>query len=534
MFHDPELKPLGSRIVFYDNLRPLWFAALSDDDPELRRLAADSIAIAHRKGMRGLEEAEGDLVKLLQREDSDPRMRRAAAKALVAIDARNAADVLAQHLPDADAQYAQAVEPALARWDYRPMVEQWLSRLEEPATGRVRLLLAIQCLVVVNEQSARDQLVAMAVDPNALATLRVDRLVGTTLLRRHSSEQAIELLQRSVVDQAPTVAGLALRILFEIDPQLVLEHAPQGIHHSDVNIRRVCAEALVVRADEGAIESLASLLDDPHRELRRYISDQLIKLAASDELRKTVIAEASKVAAADRWRGLEQAMSILGTLDHEPSARRMLELLHHKRPEVVFAAAWALREIAVAEVLPEMLEYASDLSDTLIAGLAPHAGIDLQVAQLCQAFGEQRYTAAEPLLRKLVPKFPLAENARSGAIWALGLLHEGKAPPDLPAQLEQRLADLSALFPESRMVKSMSAITLARMQSLSALPTLRKFSMDGKGDPALACVWAIEHLTKEKLPPIAATDVADLNWFLVPIELAEPIERADPNERAKP
>jgi HEAT repeat protein len=560
MFHDPELTPPGFKIVFYDNLRPVWFAALLDDDPELRRLAAGTIAVAHRKGMRGLEEAESVLVELLQREDSDPRIRRAAAKAIVEIDAKDAADVLAQHLRNADLEYAQVVEPALARWNYVPMVEQWLSRLQEPATGRVRLLLAFQCLAVVGEQTAREQLIETSLDPNELTTIRlaaaraasdidrvnlmetsasllsrgtlVDRLVGTTLLRRHSSEQAIKLLQRSAVDQAPTVAGLALRVLFEIDPKLVSDHAAQAVQHPDVNIRRVCAEALVVRGDARAIELLAPLLDDPHRGLRRYVSDQLAKLAASDELRKTVIAEASKVASTERWRGLEQALSILGRLDHEPSANRMLKLLHHERPEVGFAAAWALQEIALAEVLPEMLAYASDNCDNVLAGTVPHAGIDLQLAQLCQAFGKQRYAAAEPLMRKFVPKVPTAQSARSAAIWALGLLHENKAPQDLPAQLVQRLSDINPLMPEDDTVRRMSAITLARMQSNSALKTLRKFAEDRASYPALACIWAVEALTGEELPRAGPVNVADSVWFLAPIKLAEPVERADPSERA--
>lgn len=562
MYHDPELVPRSYKIVFYDNLRPVWFAALADDDPELRRLAADTIAVAHGKGMRGLEEAESVLVKLLQREDSDPPIRLAAARAIVEIDAKNAADLLAQHLPNADLRYAQVVEPALARWNYAPLLEEWLSRLSEPATGRVRLFLAFQCLGILEEQTARERLSERALDPNAMAAVRlaaaraaseidrgnlmetaasllsrdtlVDRLVGTTLLRRHSSEQAIELLQRAAVDPAPAVAGLALRILFNIDPKLVFAHAAQAIQRSDVNIRRVGAEALVLRGDAAAVQLLGPLLDDPDRDLRRYVADQLIQLGASDELRETVIAEASKVAATDRWRGLEQAMTVLGSLDHEPSANRMLELLHHRRPEVGFAAAWALQRIAVDEVLPQMLQYASDNGESVLTGGTPHFGIELQLTQLFQAFGKQRYGAAEPLLRMFIPKVPGAPGARAAAIWALGFLHEDKAPQDLTAQLVERLSDVNPLMPEFDVVRRTSAVSLGRMRSMAALPTLRKFSVEGDGttDPALASIWAIEHLTDEKFPKAAAFNVGDSNWFLAPIQLAEPIERANPSGRA--
>ena len=572
MLSAPELKHPGYRIVFYDNLRPVWFAALSDDDPELRRLAADTIAVVHRKGMRGLEESESELVKLLQREDSGPQIRRAAAKALVSLNASDAADLLAQQLPDADLEYARAVEPALARWNYEPMVERWLARLSEPTTGRVRLLLAFQCLTTVNEQAARDPLIEIALDPNALTTIRlaaaraasnidranlleaatsllgqpsedqaaeergtlVERLVATTLLRRHSSQQAIAMLQRSAADQAPTVAGLALRSLFDIDPKLVLQHAAGAIQHRDVNLRRVGAEALALRGDAAAVKLLAPLLDDPHRGLRGYVADQLIELAASDELRETVIAEASQIASADRWRGAEQALIILGSLDHEPSANRMLELLHHERPEVGFAAAWALQKIAVTEALPSMLKYATDNTDDVLGGNDAHEGVSLQLSQLFQAFGQQGFTESEPLLLRFVPKVPMAAQTRGAAVWALGLLHEGETPQALADQLEKRLADVNPLMPEEDVVRRMSAISLARMRATSALPTIRKFSEEGGGvtEPALACVWAIEDLTDEKVPRLDRFNVGDSNWFLAPIKLADPVERVDPSERA--
>lgn len=567
MYDAPKLTPPAYKIVFYDNMRPVWFAALLDDDPEMRRLAADTIAMAHRKGMRGLEEAETELIKLLQREDGNPRIRRSAASAIVEIDAQDTAALLAQHLPDSDFDYAQVVEPALARWSYKPMVKPWLARLDEPTTGRVRLLLAFQCLAVVREQAARDQLVAIALDPKAVTTVRLaaaravsdidrvnlietsesllsngaagdrasllNRLVGTTLLRRHTSEPAIALLRRSFADPAPTVASLALRTLFEIDPSLVFQHAAQAIQHSDVNVRRVGAEALVARADKGAVELLAPLMDDPNRGLRRYVSVQLIKLAGTDELKPAVIAAASQVVAADGWRGIEQALAVLGALDHEPSANKMVELLHHKRPEVGFAAAWALQKIAVAEALPGMLQYASDNADEAIARPGLHNGIEVQLSQLFQAFGQQRYAEADSLLRKFIPKVSTVEEARGAAIWALGFLHEDKAPKDLAIQLEQRLADVNPLLPEFETVRRMSAISLARMRSMSSLPTLRKFSLEEPGaPPGLASVWAIEYLTDEEIPSLKPINVADSNWFLVPLKLAEPIERKEPSERA--
>src|SRR5207244_1186516 len=119
------------------------------------------------------------------------------------------------------------VEPAMARWDYKPAREVWLERLRAPATGQRNLEVAIQGLATVREPRAGDRLRELALSnqvsgplrlesARALAVLRQDglekdaerlaadgstrgnvaRLVAASILRQHQSREAIQLLQR--------------------------------------------------------------------------------------------------------------------------------------------------------------------------------------------------------------------------------------------------------------------------------------------------------------------------------------------------
>lgn len=555
LHQDPELIPPGYRVLFYDNMRPTWYAALQDDDPELRRLAADTITKAHRLGMQRLEDSVDELLKLLRRNDIDRMTRRAAATALVELDAKQAAEELASRLADSDLDYAQAVEPALARWDYKPMREQWLQRLDDSTFGRVRLTLAFECLGIVRESAAAEDLLRRALDANESLTLRLaaaravsliettglvekaksisgserlaDRLIATTLLGHHHDPAAITLLREMGRDSAPTVAGSALRTLLKIDPTQVYLLAADAIQSADANVRHAGAEALAHQSNVDAVHLLAPLLDDQNRELRRFVSNALVTLAGnSDELKTAVIEEAVKTLGTDNWRGLEQSLFILGTLDHEPAADRMIELLPHRRPEVAVAAAWGLRRVAVADALPHMLAYATEWADRVLADAIDHMGTDRQLSELFQAFGLQNYAEADPLMRRFIPKTNAAQAARPGAVWGLGWIHKDKAPPDLTEQFVGRLTDVFSPLPEFDPTRRASAVSLARMRSESTLETLREFAEFSSDFATLACIWSVHYLTGEELPKPGPAQLGLANWFLVPHDFGEATERA--------
>jgi hypothetical protein len=145
-----------------------------------------------------------------------------------------------------------------------------------------------------------------------------------------------------------------------------------------------------------------------------------------------------------------------------------------------------------------------------------------QLSQLNQLFGKERYREADAALRRFIPRYqppPLGGmEARAAAIWALGLIHEGKTDPELATALEARLND-GGVNPEDARVRGMSAVTLARMKTKEALRSLRKWYASGEPSADLvnnACGWAIEQLTGQAMPPPRTIQKRQLDWFLNP------------------
>ena len=120
MYLDPALSVGERHLVLPERLRRPWLAALDRPEVEVRRIAIDSIAMAHQLGMKDWDTVIGRLVELLQAETTDPTIRRAAANTLVTLDARQEAEALFKVAQGTHLDLAQSVEPALARWDYAP------------------------------------------------------------------------------------------------------------------------------------------------------------------------------------------------------------------------------------------------------------------------------------------------------------------------------------------------------------------------------------------------------------------------------
>jgi HEAT repeat protein len=555
MWKDPPYTSPVQRYDFPPNITSLWKKALERPDSELRRSAADTVVIAQRKGVPGLEELTNNLLEILKATDQQSSVRRAAAHALVLMDASAHAQLLAQAAEQDGLDVAQFVEPALAKWKYAPIEKVWLQRLEDPVVRPMWLLLAIRCLAERKESAARQPLLKLVHDRRAVSTIRLaaaqslaaictdglvadakqhtadpvlenslERLLGTTLISRHSDPDAISLLKQMAVDKEPPVAAIALRQLFAIDPALVYDLAPQAIKSTDVNVRRQGVEAFVVKADEASVRQLASLLNDLNPSLRARVAESLLTLAAKPELRPVVIAETERTLTTEGWRGLEKAILLAVRLERKNNADRMLELLKHPRDEVAVSAAWALRRFQLPETLAKMLEHAQYQYDRITKRqILGHESplIDGQHSQLFQAFGQLRYKEAEPLMRKFVPKnFSLGMQARSAAIWALGYLHENNAPEDLANQLVDRLSDIASMMPEVTPVRAACGVSLGRMKAKTKIDVVRQFA-DGDGVGSLvgqSCWWALEQMTDEKRPPIPELRQRILGWFLQPLE----------------
>jgi HEAT repeat protein len=584
MYKSPDLPVPEVVTVFPEKAKDLWLKALQRPEADVKCQVADAVALAHQRGARGFDSFIDPFIAALDQSDQHSAVRLAVARTLIALDARKAAPSLLKYARAGGGDLCEVVEPALAQWNYEPARSLWLERLRDPATPQRSLILAIQALAAIHEEKAVDRLRELALaDPpkdeigkrkgekesslvppssfllapssrleaaRALAALRNEglekdaerlladastcgvtaRLVAVSLLRYHKSDDAINVLQRLAEDPEPAVAAIAVVRLIEINPDLVVPTVERLLASSDSTLRSEAVEILFHRPTERHIHLLANGLDDIHREVRRKSRRLLELLAAKKEWHDPVIEETTRMLSTLQWRALEQATILLTLLDYKPSAKRLVELLRSDRPEVAVTAAWGLRRLDVPETLPAVLSYVEAAQKRTVApGRVPDpkdlvgVTMDHQLSQLNQFLGRRKYTAADDALQRYIPR--RADNswpeARAAAIWALGLIHEGKPAADLAASLEQRLNDASSLPPENGQVRMMAAVGLGRLRAEDALPSLRRNCLEFA--PSLnpvsnASGWAIEQITGEAMPLPKTIRKPRRDWFLMPLD----------------
>lgn len=558
-WRDPDLPAPPSQLRFPKSVVPLWRKALARPDAEPRRLGCDTIGLAAGRGMTGLDEFVAPLSAIVA-DDPDPLVRRAAAGALVALDARGAADLLAKAAARDGVVVAAIVEPALARWGSTVATQPWLDRLSAADTPPALVALAVDGLGRTGAEAAAAPLERLLLDADArpeqrLAAARalgrirdaglvplaerlaasparpvgpradprtppdlLGRLAAVRLLARHADAAALALVTRLAEDPEPTVAAEALERLDALDDGAALAIARRSLAGPDAALRLLAARLAVRPTDADAVERVKPLLADRNPAVRRFVAGTLADFATRPELHGPVIAAGSEVLGGDDWRGLEQAALLLGHLDHEPSGDRLLALLDHARPEVAIAAAWGLKALAIPEMLPRILTYAEGLAPRVDPAKQPTEVTGAQATQLFELFGLTRYAPADTLLRGFVPKSQLDTRARAAAIWALGWIHADNPDEELAEQLAERLADTTSLPPEMPAVRTQSAVALGRMGAKSQLRTLEQFvDADGIGVPSgRASAWAVERLTGKPYPEIPTITTGIRGWFLEP------------------
>jgi HEAT repeat protein len=531
MYRMPEPPAARVVMVFPEEALGLWLRALERPEADLKCKAADAIVRAHRRGVKKLETTIDPL--------------------LAELDRSGGRDL------------CSLIEPALARWDYRPARAVWLERLRKPATPPQILVLAIQSLAAVKERDAMGRLHEIVLSEHvsglirleaarALGSLRTEglekdagrlaadasthgmtlRLAGAVLLRQHGSAEAIELLQRLTRDKEPSVAAIAVARLIEINPDLVVPAVEDLLKSHDANLRLFAVEVLHLRPTEKHVRLLSDRLNDVHPQVRVKARRRLRELAAKKELRDQVIAEATKMLATQQWRGVEQATILLTQLRHKPAGERLVELLRFDRPEVSVTAAWGLRKLAARDTLPGVVSFVREqLERPLQKEKAPSktesvaARInDHRLSQLHQLLGQQKYQPAETVLRGFIPKSMndvTGPESRAAAIWALGVIYEGTTVPALATLLEERLNDQDRKSPEDTRVRQMCAITLGRIKAKEALPSLRKNCPNqepSENSVNNACGWAIAQITGEAMPAVKIIRKMQRDWFLTPLK----------------
>lgn len=572
--HETEFTPQPEIFTFSPKLKPLWLEAFARSEVDLKRQAVAAIAKAHGLGMFGWDEAITPLSAALE----DPRLTRVVAvdiaHTLIVLEARRAAPLLMKQVGGDDLDKALLVEPALARWDHQPMRPIWLARLEDPGTRYRWLILAIECLGHVGETKAIEPLRRLVLDPERLPNVRnqaaqamgriqreglegvagqlverdspallVDRLAAAALLRHHRGQDAAGLLLKLAASPDQAVVAAAMRRLSELDPMLVRGLNVQLAGSTDSSVRRMAAICLHGQQLPESIELLGELLDDPHPAARGYVADALVELDQIDRLSEPVRGAAVKMLATDQPRGLEQAALVIGHLDHEPAAERLVELLNFDHPKVSITSAWALRRLAVPETgdaifsqiqkhTKETKEYDDHLWEVWFTN-PPRIDFDKlrgtydQVEHLMQALGVLDYHAGESLLATYFPKPPqrgltdppavaavYQEPIRAAAVWATARMYTDQPDGTPVATLTGMLDDAS----EMPRVRSLAVAGLAEMNVVSVIDDLRKLRGPKAAHAMLgmACGRALQRLAGDPLPEEVSRKIQLGGWFLEP------------------
>jgi HEAT repeat protein len=567
MYHNPEL-PVQRRVrEFPEGLLQLWQKALARPEADFQIQAVQSIAEAHALGLESTQSAIPELVSLLVRKEVDPSVRLATARTLIALDDRQAAEQLFQLAESGGMGAVSLVEPVLARWDYAPARKPWLERLNSSGPDSASLIVAIKALGTVREAKAIARLTELTMAAETPPAVRLEaaralgqikdsgeeqnakaladhpgtegiipRIAAANLLNRHKGSDAINLLQRLLLDTEPAVVAAAVHHLIELDPKLVLPALAALLENRDQEVREAGVQVLTLLPSAEHCRLLNERLDDVHPAVRASARRSLHDLSAKPDLHDGIIANAMTMLKRDSWRGQEQATILLTQLDYKPAAPRFIELLRAPRKEVSVKVGWGLRKLAVRDTLPTLLAYVQDRYETLIN--KGWAGVDMdtldkQMSQLVQLMGAERYLEADAMFQRLIPRYlpvppgappklnPPGPQTRGAGIWALSIFHEGHTDSAIASALIERLEDISPISMEMPQVRWMGAVCLGRMKSKEALPTLRKYSSN-TGRFAIpnggSCyAWAISQITGE---PIVLPEVAQTlfdHWFLRPI-----------------
>ncbi len=95
MFDRPKLVwKAESKVEYGDGLIELWSRALDRPDAELQRLVIDTLAIAHRRGVEGVDAMKPRLIEMAKTPDQSLDVVRALSQTLIEFDASDQAPVL--------------------------------------------------------------------------------------------------------------------------------------------------------------------------------------------------------------------------------------------------------------------------------------------------------------------------------------------------------------------------------------------------------------------------------------------------------
>jgi len=561
MSNDPDVTETPRVKSFDPRLKDLWSQALGRPEAEMRMHALDAIALAKSQGMTGLEDLAGKIQVLLEDDNQPLAIHAAAVRALNALDARQTGAAILARTKKGTAELIVMADPVLAKWKVNGAGEMWIARMKEGAPhGNAGVDQAVASAMrslgataapggvdVLKEAVGAGQPMAMRLiaakaiagypandlgnfaDAFAASKSTGDRLLAAAMLPVSKDERVVRLLSSLAQDAEPAVVATAAGKLWAGAPETMGTLATKLAVNVDLSVRRIAVDVLHFHASAANVAVLGKLLDDESPTVRAAAREALINLDAKADLRNAVRTAAKTALNAGAY-AQEQAGFIVGTL-HENSARdRLVQLLESPDAPVRLAAVIGLRRLATGDSpvtdtiatqyarVQAVFATSNDPAKTKTRTAKMYMAQVNEISQLLQNLGLQRHTEADGFMRKFVPKgAPAGQEARMGAIWALGLLHEGKVDAALSRELVARMTDNSILNPEAPPVRAMSAIALGRMRDKGAKGSLTRVASEEAGSIiGESCLWAIAQIDGVKYVPSPEISNPARGWFLEP------------------
>ncbi|MDH3719254.1 MAG: hypothetical protein OES79_14135, partial [Planctomycetota bacterium] len=332
--------------------------------------------------------------------------------------------------------------------------------------------------------------------------------------------------------------AIALERLKQLDPMSIEPIVDRLVSSKDAKVRMLTAQMLFRQRTVAAVRRLAVMLADVNPDLRLFARESLIEMDGEPRLRAAVRKAAMTALVGDHRHARQQAIILVGAIDHEPAADRLVQFLDDDDTGNCVLAAWSLRKLAVpatAEAIREKLRREIDATNAMAERNSRGPCCELrdvalydQLTHLLEALGRIRDRSATPLLSEFLPRppeldpfgpprvevvrFPLP---RAAALWALALCYAD----DPNEQILQAVTDRFTDFHEADKMRQMAAIGLGRLKSKSSIQTLRsEFDPQGEfTDVGQACGWALQQITGEDPHVWKGRQAVQRDWFLEPL-----------------
>ena len=570
MMRQPVVKATPVILRYSPRLVSLWIQALKGSEAAVQRQAAQAIYRASFFKVPDLETTIPHLQAVLADEKRNRSTRLATVHALIQLKARESAPLFLKVAKEGDFELCMLVEPALAAWEDQSVRQLWQERLKGSLTNQGATLLAIRQLAAVQEQAVVPRLEEIASDENmrvayrveaakALAVLGqtplieqadnllqlpgnalVDRLVAAWLLQQAKADlgpaeqgQCFEILLQLAADKQTVVARPALQALLALRPGYLVEQSDRWEKNPDPQVRRTIAQAWLKTAQPQAahLKKLIMFLNDGKLSVRLEMAAGIKKLYEQEAMKPLLVSLLSQELdrAVTSWRSKEQAIILLVGMEYQPVAKQLAALLDDSEGEVFATAAWGLRKLKAVDQFPAMLRRASEMEEILKESLPEDVAaedVNEQLGQIFQAFGEMKYAAAMPLLKRCCQKNGMTFPLRSAAVWAVGMIKADDSEPELVKLFSQRILDEDIFNPEGQVVKQTCAIALGRMKSQDAVQLLldKHNTQDNTSRFKWACSWALNQINGHPILEMDDIKVAPGVWFLdvVGLEKEEP------------